>query len=209
MPVDRKAILKGLKKVYPHPQCALTHDTPFQLLMATILSAQCTDERVNQVTDELFKTFSTAEKLSRASLSQVEKIIRPTGFFRQKAKSLVLTSKIISEKHGGKVPATMEELLALRGVARKTANVLLGTAFGIAVGIVVDTHVKRLSHRLGFSRETDPVKVEGDLMKKIPFSDWIWFSHAMITHGRRFCVARNPNCPECPLRTHCPSAGKI
>lgn len=209
MSADTKRILKGLKKIYPHPQCALTHDTPFQLLMATILSAQCTDERVNQVTPELFKAFPTAEELARAPLPRVETIIRSTGFFHQKAKSLVLTSKTIVEKHGGKVPATMEELLALRGVARKTANVLLGTAFGIAVGIVVDTHVKRLSKRLGFSRETDPVKVERDLMKKVPSSDWIWFSHAMITHGRRLCMARNPNCPECPLKTDCPSAGKI
>jgi endonuclease-3 len=204
---DTSAILKGLKKLYPDPQCALTHADPFQLLMATILSAQCTDERVNQVTPPLFKEFSSAKKLAKAPLSRVETIIRSTGFFRQKAKSLVITSQILVEKYGGKVPRTMEELLALRGVARKTANVVLGTAYGLAMGIVVDTHVKRLAKRLGLTHETDPVKVETDLMTIIPSSDWIWFSHAMITHGRRLCTARNPDCPHCPLKAKCPSAG--
>ncbi len=209
MPVNTQALLKGLKSLYPHPQCALTHANPFQLLIATILSAQCTDERVNQVTPALFKEYPTAERLSQAPLSRVESLIRSTGFFRQKAKSLVLSSRHLVERHGGKVPQTMEELLSLRGVARKTANVVLGTGFGIALGVVVDTHVKRLSKRLGLTRETDPVKVEQDLMKKVPSSDWIWFSHALITHGRRVCTAIKPDCPRCALRNICPSAGKI
>lgn len=209
MPVDIKPILNGLKKLYPRPQCALTHANPFQLLIATILSAQCTDERVNQVTPALFKEFPTAERLSKAPLSRVESIIRSTGFFRQKAKSLIHSSHLLTAQHGGEVPKTLEALLALRGVARKTANVVLGTGFGIAVGVVVDTHVKRLSKRLGLTRETDPVKVEQDLMKKVPSSDWIWFSHALITHGRRVCTAIKPDCPRCALRNICPSAGKI
>ena len=208
MPATTEAILKGLKKLYPHPQCALTHANPFQLLIATILSAQCTDERVNQVTPVLFKEYPTAEKLSKAALPRVESIVRSTGFFRQKAKSLILSSQILMHKHGGEVPRTMEALLALRGVARKTANVVLGTGYGVAVGVVVDTHVKRLSKRLGLTRETDPVKVEQNLMKKIPPADWIWFSHALITHGRRVCTALNPQCSQCPLNQLCPSAGK-
>lgn len=209
MPVDTTAILKGLKKLYPRPQCALTHANPFQLLIATILSAQCTDERVNQVTPPLFKEFPTPEKLAKASLPRVETLIRSTGFFHQKAKSLVLSSRLLMEKHGGDVPRTMEDLLALRGVARKTANVVLGTAYGISVGIVVDTHVKRLSKRLGLTRETDPVKVERDLMKKVPQTEWIWLSHALITHGRRLCTAIKPQCPPCPLNQLCPSAGTV
>lgn len=209
MPTNTTAILRGLKKRYPHPQCALTHTTPFQLLIATILSAQCTDERVNQVTPLLFKEFPTAEQLAKAPLPRVESIIRSTGFFRQKAKSLVLSSRLLVDQHGGEVPKTMEELLALRGVARKTANVVLGTAFGIAAGVVVDTHVKRLSKRLGLTSETDPVKVEKDLMKKIPTSDWIWLSHALITHGRQICTAVKPDCAACPLNKLCPSAGKL
>jgi endonuclease-3 len=209
MPMDTEAILKGLKKLYPRPQCALTHANPFQLLIATILSAQCTDERVNRVTPPLFTEFPTPEKLAKASLPRVETLIRSTGFFHQKAKSLVLTSRLLEEKHGGEVPRTMEDLLALRGVARKTANVVLGTAYGISVGIVVDTHVKRLSKRLGLTRETDPVKVERDLMKKVPQTDWIWLSHALITHGRRLCMAVKPQCPPCPLNKLCPSAGKV
>ena len=209
MVANSTAILRGLKKWYPNPQCALTHTTPFQLLIATILSAQCTDERVNQVTPLLFKEFPTAEQLAKAPLPRVETIIRSTGFFRQKAKSLVLASRLLMDQHGGKVPRTMEALLALRGVARKTANVVLGTGFGIAAGVVVDTHVKRLSKRLGLTSETDPVKVEKDLMKKIPSSDWIWLSHALITHGRQICTAIKPDCAACPLNKLCPSAGKL
>jgi len=209
MVANTTAILRGLKKRYPDPHCALTHATPFQLLIATILSAQCTDERVNQVTPLLFKEFPTAEQLAKAPLPRVETIIRSTGFFRQKAKSLVLASRLLMEQHGGKVPRTMEALLALRGVARKTANVVLGTGFGIAAGVVVDTHVKRLSKRLGLTSETDPVKVEKDLMKKVPSSDWIWLSHALITHGRQICTAIKPDCAACPLNKLCPSAGKL
>ncbi len=209
MPVNAQALLKDLKNLYPHPQCALTHANPFQLLIATILSAQCTDERVNQVTPTLFKEFPTAKQLSKAPLPRVEAIIRSTGFFRQKAKSLVQASRLLVDQHGGEVPQTMEGLLALRGVARKTANVVLGTAFGIAAGVVVDTHVKRLSKRLGLTRETDPVKVEKDLMKKVPSSDWIWLSHALITHGRQICTAIKPDCAACPLNKLCPSAGNL
>lgn len=209
MPANTYAILQGLKKRYPRPQCALTHANPFQLLIATILSAQCTDERVNQVTPTLFKEYPTAERLSKASLPHVESIIRSTGFFRQKAKSLILSSRILMERNGGEVPRTMDELLVLRGVARKTANVVLGTAYGIAVGVVVDTHVKRLSKRLGLTRETEPVKVEKDLMKKVPSSDWIWLSHALITHGRQICTAIKPDCAACPLNKLCPSAGNL
>ncbi|MBK8574809.1 MAG: endonuclease III [Elusimicrobia bacterium] len=209
MPADKKSILRVLKKHYPHPPCALVHANPFQLLVATILSAQCTDERVNQVTPNLFKEFPTAEDLAQAPLPRVEAIVRSTGFFRQKAKSLVLSSRLLVEQHGGKVPHTMKALLALRGVARKTANVVLGTAYGIAVGVVVDTHVKRLSKRLGLTQETDPVKVEQDLMKKVPTSDWIWVSHALITHGRQICTALHPKCADCPLNTLCPSAGRL
>lgn len=209
MAVDTKAILKSLKQLYPQPQCALTHANPFQLLIATILSAQCTDERVNQVTPILFKEFPTAGTLAKAPLPRVEALIRSTGFFRQKAKSLILSARVLMEQHGGEVPRTMEALLALRGVARKTANVVLGTGYGLAVGVVVDTHVKRLSKRLGLTHETDPIKVERDLMKKIPQPDWIWLSHALITHGRRLCTALKPNCPHCPLNPLCPSAGKV
>lgn len=200
-------IIGALKKLYPRPQCALTHDNPFQLLIATILSAQCTDERVNQVTPILFKKYPTAIRLSQASLTEVESIIRSTGFFHQKAKSLIMTSQIIMVRYQGEVPQTMEGLLTLRGVARKTANVVLGTGYGIACGVVVDTHVKRLSKRLGFTQQTEPEKVEKDLMKTVPQKEWIWFSHALISHGRRFCTARRPSCPTCPVNHLCPSAG--
>ena len=204
---NTKAIVRVLKKRYPRPHCALAHATPFQLLMATILSAQCTDERVNQVTPALFQEFPTADKMAKAPTGRVEMLIRSTGFFRQKAKSLVTTSRLLMENFGGEVPRDMQSLLSLRGVARKTANVVLGTAYGIAVGIVVDTHVKRLSRRMGLTKETDPVKVERDLIKQIPPADWIWFSHAMITHGRRLCTAAKPDCGNCPLLPHCPLVG--
>lgn len=199
-------ILKELKILYPEADCALRHKNPFQLLMATILSAQCTDERVNQVTPPLFAKYPDAEALARAVPSEVEGIIRSTGFFRQKAKSLILSSRLLMERFDGQVPRAMEDLLTLRGVARKTANVVLGTGYGIAVGVVVDTHVTRLSRRLGFTRKTDPVAIERTLMKMIPRSDWIWISHALITHGRRVCVARAPRCGECSVRPLCPSA---
>ncbi len=201
-------LLVALKKLYPQVSCALTHRNSFQLLIATILSAQCTDERVNQVTPHLFKEYPTPEKMARATLPAVEKIIRSTGFFRQKAKSIVLSSRILVEEHGGQVPRTMDALLRLRGVARKTANVVLGSGFGIASGVVVDTHVTRLSRRLGLTREKDPVKIERDLMRQVPQADWIWLSHALISHGRQVCGARKPQCPDCPVRRLCPSAGR-
>jgi endonuclease-3 len=197
-------ILKILHRVYPDADCALDHDNPVQLLVATILSAQCTDKRVNLVTKELFRKYKTAQDFAQADLLDLENIIKSTGFFRQKAKFIRETGRLLQEKHGGKIPRTMKELTALQGVARKTANVVLGTAFGIAEGIVVDTHVKRLAKRLGLTRQTDPVKVEKDLVKIVPQKDWIWFSHALITHGRGPCKALSPRCGECPLSRVCP-----
>ncbi len=202
-----KKILLELKKNYPKAKIALDFESPFQLLTATILSAQCTDKRVNLVTPALFKRFPTAQAMAKASLPEVEKLIHSTGFFRQKAKSLVLSARDLTEKFNGQVPKTMEELLSLRGVARKTANVLLGTAFGIASGVVVDTHVIRLSHRMGFSEQENPDKIEKDLMKIVPQRDWIWFSHAIITHGRQVCKAQKPACAACVLISFCPKKG--
>lgn len=207
--MSRDTLLEALHTSYPRPRCALVHNGPFQLLIATILSAQCTDERVNQVTAVLFKKYPSPDKLGSASLPEVEKVIRSTGFFRQKAKSIVMTSRFLVERHGGQVPPDMDQLLALRGVARKTANVVLGTGFGVAAGIVVDTHVKRLARRLGLTRQTDPVKIERDLMKKIPQKEWMWFSHALIAHGRAVCSALRPRCDICPVRALCPSAGTL
>lgn len=197
-------LLKILHRLYPNANCALHHRNAFELLMATILSAQCTDERVNRVTPLLFQKYPTPDRLAKAPLTDVESLIRSTGFFRQKAMSLVQTSQALVERHGGRVPNTMEALLRLRGVARKTANVVLGNAFGIASGVVVDTHVRRLSNRLGLTRHQDPVKIERDLVQKIPSSDWVWFSHALITHGRAVCRAQKPLCAGCALRTLCP-----
>jgi endonuclease-3 len=185
-------------------ECALIHRGAFQLLVATILSAQCTDARVNQVTPVLFKKYSTPQALAKARLSDVEGIIRSTGFFHQKAMSIVGSARLLVEKFGGQVPKTMEKLLLCPGVARKTANVVLGTAYGISVGVVVDTHVRRLANRLGLTRQHDPAKIEKDLMVLVPSQDWIWFSHALITHGRKVCGARKPDCPSCVVRTLCP-----
>lgn len=201
-----RRILNGLRKEYPDPQCALTHESPFQLLVATILSAQCTDERVNMVTKELFQKHRTPAELAAVPQEVLEVEIKSTGFFRNKAKSLRGMAQKLVEDFGGEVPRTMEELLSLPGVARKTANVVLGTAFGIAVGVVVDTHVGRLGRRLGLTGEKDPVKVERDLMEVVPRKDWVWFSHALIWHGRRVCNARKPRCHECRLARDCPSA---
>jgi endonuclease-3 len=175
-------------------------------LIATILSAQCTDKRVNEVTQTLFKKYKTAQDFANADLSDLERQVRSTGFFRQKAKSIQKSCQIILEKFQGQVPKTMEELLSLRGVARKTANVVLGTAYQIVSGIVVDTHVKRIANRLGFTKQKDPVKIEQDLMKVVPKNDWIWFSHAVITHGRALCKAGTPLCVQCPLNQVCPSS---
>jgi endonuclease III len=208
-PPERKrvdAILCGLDQLYPAADCELKRDNAFQLLCATILSAQCTDERVNMVTPTLFDRFPTPQAMAEAPVPVLEEIIRSTGFFRNKSKSLLGASRAIVERHGGQVPHTMEALCGLPGVARKTANVVLGTAFAMAEGIVVDTHVLRLSQRLGLSRNTTPEKVEQDLMTLIPRERWILFSHQIIWHGRRCCAARKPDCEHCPLAPHCPSA---
>jgi len=206
---DASKILDRLKKTYPHADCALAHNSPWQLLIATILSAQCTDARVNMVTPVLFKKYPSVEALAKAPLPDVENIIRSTGFYKQKAMSLVMTCRTLVENFGGKVPKTMDELLTLRGVARKTANVVLGTAYGIPAGIVVDTHVRRLSNRLGFTKNQDPVKIERDLMKIVPQKDWIWLSHALISHGRAICKAPTPRCPDCPVSRWCPAGQKL
>src|ERR1700693_3870881 len=198
-----KVILAGLDEMYPQATCELKHTNPFQLLVSTILSAQCTDVRVNQVTESLYKKYPKPEAFAYATPSELEQEIRPTGFFRNKTKSVMGASKAIVEEFGGQVPRTMEEILTLPGVARKTANVVLGTAYGIASGVVVDTHVLRLSKRLDLSRNTDPKKVEPDLMKIIPQEKWIQFSHQLIWHGRRVCVARKPRCVDCNIEKLC------
>lgn len=197
------AILAKLDEAYPAATCELKHDNAFQLLISTILSAQCTDVRVNEVTKTLFPKYPTPEAFAYANPSELEQDIRPTGFFRNKTKSIMGASKAIVEKFGGQVPRTMEEMLTLPGAARKTANVVLGTAFGIASGIVVDTHVIRISNRLDLTRNEDPKKIEQDLMQVIPKEKWILFSHQIIWHGRRVCFARKPNCAECNLEKIC------
>jgi endonuclease III len=204
-----RAILKGLDEAYPAATCALSHENAFQLLISTILSAQCTDERVNQVTATLFPKYPDAKAFAYANPAELEQEIRPTGFFRNKTKSIMGASKKIVEEFQGEVPRTMDELLTLPGVARKTANVVLGTAFGIAAGVVVDTHVQRLSERLDLTENTDPKKIEQDLMKVIPRDRWILFSHQLIWHGRRVCQARKPRCIECNLERLCYSKDKI
>lgn len=201
-----KAILRILDQSYPGADCALDRDSPFQLLCATILSAQCTDERVNMVTPALFARFPTPAAMAQADQGEVENIIRSTGFYRNKAKNLISASRILVERWGGDIPRSMDQLLQLPGVARKTANVVLGTAFGIADGVVVDTHVMRLSQRLALTRQITAEKIEIDLMRIVPRERWILFSHQLILHGRRICVARKPRCDECPLAPHCPSA---
>jgi endonuclease-3 len=202
------AILKGLNEAYPNAVCELNHENAFQLLIATILSAQCTDVRVNQVTATLFKKYPTPEAFAYANPSELEQDIRPTGFFRNKTKSIMGASKAIIERFGGEVPRTMDEMLTIPGAARKTSNVVLGTAYGIASGVVVDTHVQRLSNRLDLSHNEDPKKIEQDLMKILPQDRWISFSHQMIWHGRRVCHARNPKCAECNLEALCTSKDK-
>jgi endonuclease III len=201
-----QAILQFLDQTYPAADCELHRKNPFQLLCATILSAQCTDERVNRVTPALFSRFPTPAAMGQAQQEELETLIRSTGFFRNKAKNLIGASRVLVERFGGKVPRTMDELLQLPGVARKTANVVLGTAYDIAVGVVVDTHVMRLSQRLALTRETTPEKIEADLMQVVPRERWILFSHQIIWHGRRLCFARKPTCDVCALAPHCPSA---
>ena len=199
------AILQALHGARPEPRVELDHDSPFQLLIATILSAQCTDERVNKVTPALFRAYPDAAALARASLPGLEKLIRSTGFFRAKARSIKTCSQALIERHRGEVPRTMEEMTRLPGVGRKTANVVLGAGYRIASGIVVDTHMARVARRLRLTKNTDPVKIERDLMTVIPETEWIFFSIAMILHGRYVCQARLPRCGACPLRPHCPS----
>ena len=206
-PARVRAILDGLEELYPDVDCELDRETPFQLVCATILSAQCTDERVNLVTPELFRRYPTPEAMAKAPLPALEKIIRSTGFFRQKAKSLKGTAAGLVARFGGEVPRTLAELTTLPGVARKTANVVLGTAYGLAEGVVVDTHVQRLSMRLGLTRKTDPKDIERDLVLIIPQDRWIRIGHQLIWHGRRVCFARKPNCAGCTLAPFCPSAG--
>ena len=199
-------ILGRLKSEYPDAHCELDFSNPLQLLIATILSAQCTDKRVNLVTPDLFRALPDAPALAAADPEKVEDFIRTTGFFRNKTKSLLGMAAAVTERHGGNVPSTMEELVALPGVGRKTANVILGNAFGMNEGVVVDTHVGRLSVRLGLTSETDPVKVETALMPLFPRDAWALLSHLLIFHGRRICIARNPKCADCVLNDICPSS---
>jgi endonuclease-3 len=202
------AILAKLDEAYPEATCELKHDNPFQLLISTILSAQTTDVRVNQVTQMLYKKYPGPEAFAYANPSELEQEIRPTGFFRNKTKSIMGASKGILEKFNGQVPRTMEEILTLPGVARKTGNVVLGTAYGIASGVVVDTHVMRLSRRLDLTKHKEPKKIELDLMRVIPKDRWIKFSHQLIWHGRRVCIARKPRCIDCNLESICYSKDK-
>lgn len=200
-------IIAALRRAYPDAHCELNHSNPLELLVATILSAQCTDKRVNLVTADLFPRYRSAADYADAPLPELEAAIKTTGFFRNKAKNIQACCRKLVERHGGEVPRTMEELTALEGVGRKTANVVLGNAFGINVGVVVDTHVARLSQRLGLTTETAPERIEMALMKLVPRADWTWFSHWLIWHGRRRCAARKPDCPGCELARHCPRRG--
>jgi len=202
------AILAALRKAYPNVVCALTHKNAFELTIATILSAQTTDVGVNKATPALFKMFPTPKALASASLIEIEPLIQTTGFYRAKAKNIQGAARVLVEKFHGKVPRTIEELIQLPGVARKTANVVLGSWFGIAAGVVVDTHVLRLSRRLELTKATDPKKVEQDLIKVIPQDRWIQFSHELIHHGRQVCIARKPRCVDCSLETLCNSSDK-
>ena len=203
---ERAALLiERLAKIYPNAHCELHFSTPLELLIATILSAQCTDVQVNKVTPALFAAFPTAAAYAAATTEEMEHQIRAIGLFRNKAKNIRAAARDIVEKHGGEVPRTLAELIALAGVGRKTANVVLGNAFGIDEGIVVDTHVDRLSHRLKLTTKSDVRKIENDLMKLIPRQHWTLFSHWLIWHGRRRCTARNPDCPNCELADFCPS----
>jgi len=202
-----RAVMSGLRTLFPAARTSLRAEDPFRLLVATILSAQCTDARVNLVTPALFQRFPDARAMSEARPEELEELIRSTGFYRNKAKNLLGAARAIMERHGGRVPDTMEELLALPGVARKTANCVLGSAYGKSVGVVVDTHVGRIARRMGFSRHSDPVKVERDLMSAFAQEDWIFLSHAWIDHGRATCTARKARCEVCALADYCPRKG--
>ncbi len=202
-------IIEKLKLYYPDAHCALTHSNPLELLVATILSAQCTDERVNQVTKNLFRVYRSASDYASADINKLEEQIRPTGFFRSKARSLKGTGKKLVADYKGQVPRDIDALTELPGVGRKTANVVLGNAFNIASGIVVDTHVKRIAYRLGLTRHKTPEQVESDLLQLVPKEDWIMFSHWLIFHGRQLCKARRPLCSKCPLEGECPKKGVV
>jgi endonuclease-3 len=205
-PAVRK-ILARLKKSYPHPACALIHQNPFELVVATVLSAQCTDKRVNMVTPELFRAYPTPKAMAAAALPDLERLIQSIGFFRAKAKNLQGLAQTLERDFHGQVPRTLDELIRLPGVGRKTANVVLGVAFGIATGVVVDTHVRRISKRLGLTTSDNVEVIERDLMRELPRQEWIDFSHRIILHGRAICIARKPKCLECPLLSLCPRVG--
>jgi endonuclease-3 len=202
-----RRVVAALKRAYPETACALVHADPYQLLVATILSAQCTDARVNLVTPELFRRYPDAGALARAEPSELESLIRSTGFFRAKARNLLAMARQVTERHDGRVPGDLESLIALGGVGRKTANVVLGVAFGLAEGIVVDTHVKRLARRLGLATGKTPEQIERELMRVIPRGEWVDLSHRLIQHGRRVCLARRPKCEACSVAALCPRIG--
>ncbi len=200
-------VVRALRKDYPDVQCALRHDNPFQLLVATILSAQCTDKRVNLVTQQLFRHHPTAATLAALPLPRLEQAIQSTGFFRNKAKNIQACCQQLVDHYDGEVPPDMAQLVELPGVGRKTANVVMGTAFGVPTGVVVDTHVARISQRLGLTRESQPERIERDLMQLLPKKEWIDFSHRLIHHGRQVCKARNPDCDACSMQSSCPRVG--
>ena len=204
-----RKIISVLRRRYPHSRTALEYRNPLQILVATILAAQCTDERVNTITPGLFKKYPAAQDFAAADPRELEAEVRSTGFFRNKAKNIIGAARTIVRDFGGEVPSTMAELLTLPGVARKTANIVLSAGFGRAEGIAVDTHVRRLSGRLGLSRENEPEKIERDLLVVVPKKDWLDFNFMLVSHGRAVCQARQPRCPECPLKTLCPSAAKL
>ena len=205
--VQARQVVRGLQRLYPQAVCALSHANPFQLLVATILSAQCTDARVNLVTPALFERFPDAETMAAADQKELEGLIRSTGFFRAKARNLKTMARLLSDQFAGEIPRDVQALTELAGVGRKTANVVLGTAFGIATGIVVDTHVKRLAVRLGLTTHKQPVQIERDLMAEVPRREWVNLSHRLIHHGRQICVARKPRCGRCGLEKICPRIG--
>ena len=210
MSVDKRyaaKVVRRLKKAYPDANCALVHDSPFQLLVATILSAQCTDKRVNIVTKDLFGKYPSVDDLAEINIKTLQKEIKTTGFFRNKAKNIKQCSQQLVEEHDGEVPREIDEMVELAGVGRKTANVVLGTAYGIASGVVVDTHVSRISQRLGLTDETDPEKIEVDLIDQLPKKEWILYSHRVIHHGRQVCKARRPLCDDCSMNDICPRIG--
>jgi endonuclease-3 len=207
--VRARKIIANLKKAYPQPKAALEFVNPLQLLIATILSAQCTDGQVNKVTPYLFRKYQTTKDFAEADPREFERDIYSTGFYKNKTKNIIACCRELVEKHNGKVPNTMEQLIELPGVGRKTANCVLGAAFGIQSGIVVDTHVMRLAGRMGLTRQVDPIKIERDLMVLVPQDDWYDFSNMMILHGRNVCDARKPNCPDCTVKLYCPSAKKF